>query len=118
MGRMLPEAITALAIATGCNTDPCEERVARRERVEHKRRVIRPFRDWLYKVRVCESGNRNVNTGNGFYGYYQFTVGTWHATGGSGMPHWHGLLEQSFRAVIWRKRIGNPHQSSGWPVCG
>lgn len=115
---MLPEIMAAIAIATGCNTKACEHRVAERDRIEHKKKVIRPFRAWLYKVRQCESHGKNVNTGNGFYGYYQFTLGTWHGAGGSGYPHWHGLLEQSYRAVIWRKIIGNPHQSAGWPVCG
>lgn len=33
---------------------------------------------WLYKLRMCESGgNYQTNTGNGFYGAYQFSQSTW-----------------------------------------
>lgn len=33
---------------------------------------------WLYKLRMCESGgNYQTNTGNGFYGAYQFMRSTW-----------------------------------------
>lgn len=34
--------------------------------------------DWLYKLRMCESGgNYQANTGNGYYGAYQFADATW-----------------------------------------
>lgn len=33
---------------------------------------------WLYKLRMCEShGNYQTNTGNGYYGAYQFSQSTW-----------------------------------------
>ncbi len=33
---------------------------------------------WLYKLRMCEAGgNYQANTGNGFYGAYQFMQSTW-----------------------------------------
>lgn len=33
---------------------------------------------WLYKLRMCEThGNYQANTGNGYYGAYQFALGTW-----------------------------------------
>jgi hypothetical protein len=36
--------------------------------------------DWLYTLRMCESGgNYQEDTGNGFYGAYQFTLATWGA---------------------------------------
>jgi hypothetical protein len=36
------------------------------------------LQDWLYKLRMCEShGNYQTNTGNGYYGAYQFSAGTW-----------------------------------------
>ena len=39
-------------------------------------------------VAACESGgNWAINTGNGYYGGLQFTMGTWRANGGSGSPH-------------------------------
>jgi uncharacterized protein YabE (DUF348 family) len=35
---------------------------------------------WLYKLRMCEShGNYQINTGNGYYGAYQFSAGTWNS---------------------------------------
>lgn len=36
--------------------------------------------DWLTKLRTCESGgNYSTNTGNGFYGAYQFMPATWNS---------------------------------------
>jgi hypothetical protein len=38
-------------------------------------------------IAACESGgNWSTATGNGYYGGLQFTMGTWHANGGSGSP--------------------------------
>ena len=40
------------------------------------------------RLAQCESGgNWAINTGNGFYGGLQFTLSTWRAFGGTGMPH-------------------------------
>jgi uncharacterized protein YabE (DUF348 family) len=42
---------------------------------------------WLSKLRQCESGgNYADNTGNGYYGAYQFSLGTWQRLGNSGLP--------------------------------
>lgn len=42
---------------------------------------------WLYKLRQCESGgNYQTNTGNGYYGAYQFSATTWQRIGYSGLP--------------------------------
>lgn len=36
--------------------------------------------DWLYKLRMCEThGNYTSNTGNGYYGAYQFSASTWNS---------------------------------------
>ncbi|MEL7977223.1 transglycosylase family protein [Isoptericola sp. F-RaC21] len=62
----------------------------------------------------CESGNNpRTNTGNGFYGLYQFTGRTWHAVGGKGMPHRHSRSEQTKRAQILQDRAG----WGQWPHC-
>ncbi|MFD6134221.1 transglycosylase family protein [Isoptericola sp. NPDC060257] len=62
----------------------------------------------------CESGgNPRTNTGNGFYGMYQFTGRTWHAVGGKGLPHRHGKSEQTKRAQILQDRAG----WGQWPHC-
>lgn len=63
----------------------------------------------------CESGgDPATNTGNGFYGLYQFDEQTWHSVGGSGLPHEHSAGEQTYRAQILYKQRGD----SPWPVCG
>jgi uncharacterized protein YabE (DUF348 family) len=63
----------------------------------------------------CESGgNPATNTGNGFYGLYQFDAQTWHSVGGSGLPHQNSAGEQTYRAQILYKQRGD----SPWPSCG
>ena len=63
----------------------------------------------------CESGGnpRAVNPA-GYYGLYQFSVGTWQSVGGSGMPHHASPAEQTHRAQILYSRSGR----SPWPYCG
>jgi resuscitation-promoting factor RpfE len=66
-------------------------------------------------VAACESGgNWAINTGNGYYGGLQFTMGTWHSNGGSGSPHNASRSEQIRVAenVLQSQGIG------AWPVCG
>lgn len=102
-----------------CNTHACHVRVAHKQAKAKKYRVTAPYRGWLMKVRMCESGGRyHLATGNGFFGGYQFMLSTWWRAGGRGMPHQAAPLEQDYRAVIWRLMIGNPHTTAGWPVCG
>lgn len=40
--------------------------------------------DILDALARCESGMRNLNTGNGYLGYFQFLQGTWNGLGYSG----------------------------------
>jgi len=43
---------------------------------------------WLQALRNCESGgNYQDDTGNGYYGAYQFSLGTWERLGLSGLPN-------------------------------
>lgn len=66
-------------------------------------------------VARCESGgNWAINTGNGFHGGLQFTLGTWHSNGGSGSPESASKEEQMRVAdnVLKTQGIG------AWPVCG
>lgn len=66
-------------------------------------------------VAACESGgNWAINTGNGYYGGLQFTMGTWHSNGGSGAPHAASREEQIRVAenVLHSQGIG------AWPSCG
>jgi uncharacterized protein YabE (DUF348 family) len=42
---------------------------------------------WLAALRKCESGgNYQDDTGNGYYGAYQFSLGTWERLGNTGLP--------------------------------
>lgn len=47
------------------------------------------LQSWLYKLRMCESkGNYQINTGNGYYGAYQFALSTWRSLNtGYDYPH-------------------------------
>jgi hypothetical protein len=66
-------------------------------------------------LRNCEShGNYATNTGNGFYGAYQFDLQTWRSMGGSGLPSDAPPWEQDARA----KALYQTRGSSPWPVCG
>lgn len=95
----------------GCNTHACERRVLKKFKIK----FVRPYRGWLYSVRMCESGgNYRTNTGNGFYGAYQFVLSTWRSVGGWGMPHLNPPYEQDYRAVKLRRIAG----TGPWPVCG
>lgn len=44
----------------------------------HKHHYSSARRHWLLELRKCESGNNyKINTGNGYYGAYQFAKPTW-----------------------------------------
>ncbi|GAA2017288.1 peptidoglycan hydrolase-like protein with peptidoglycan-binding domain [Nakamurella flavida] len=70
--------------------------------------------DW-YQLRMCESTNRyDINTGNGYYGAYQFDLSTWRSVGGSGYPHEASATEQDYRALIlYRNRGWSPWVCAG-----
>jgi hypothetical protein len=94
-----------------CHTEACVVRV----RTRTWTRVVAPYKRWLARVRACESANTyTINTGNGFYGAYQFTVSSWHAVGGWGMPNDARPLHQDYRAVRLLRLQGR----GAWPVCG
>lgn len=64
----------------------------------------------------CESGGnpRIVDASGQFFGLYQFTVGTWHSVGGTGLPTQASAAEQTYRAQV----LYNSRGRSPWPVCG
>ncbi|HZZ98244.1 MAG TPA: peptidoglycan-binding protein, partial [Jatrophihabitantaceae bacterium] len=50
-----------------------------------------------------------TNTGNGYYGAYQFDLSTWQSVGGSGYPNQASKAEQDARALIlYRERGWQP----------
>lgn len=77
--------------------------------------ITPPGSEYLAGLRACESGgDYSTNTGNGFYGAYQFDLQTWGSVGGSGLPSAAAPAEQDYRAaLLWRQRGSAP-----WPVCG
>jgi hypothetical protein len=84
-------------------------------RIRRKRRIVRPYNAKLERMAWCESRKRWwLNTGNGFYGGLQFTLGTWRWVGGRGYPHQNSELEQKYRAVKLIHKGGYGH----WPRCG
>jgi hypothetical protein len=69
----------------------------------------------LTAIAQCESGgNPATDTGNGFYGKYQFTLSTWQSVGGSGNPAQASEAEQDQRAAKLYAQQG----PAPWPVCG
>jgi hypothetical protein len=68
---------------------------------------------WL-ALRECESGdNYSENTGNGFYGAYQFSASTWWNLGYSGLPNLAPAWEQDAAAARLQRLTG----WSAWPIC-
>ena len=70
--------------------------------------------DW-YRLRVCESGNNYaINTGNGYYGAYQFDLSTWRSVGGTGYPHQSSPAVQDALALkLWQQRGWSPWACAG-----
>jgi len=65
-------------------------------------------------LRQCESGgNYSTDTGNGYYGAYQFSASTWHSLGYSGLPSQASPATQDQAAQQLRQRSS----SSQWPSC-
>ena len=63
----------------------------------------------------CESGgNWAINTGNGYYGGLQFSLGTWQAYGGSGLPSNASRETQIAIATKVRDASGG---YGAWPAC-
>lgn len=62
----------------------------------------------------CESGgNWSINTGNGYYGGLQFSISSWNAVGGTGLPSDASREEQIARAEQLAASGGFGH----WPSC-
>jgi soluble lytic murein transglycosylase-like protein len=100
-----------------------EERVAAARKEARKERRYAPSGGTIQGVSLatleaiaaCESGGdpTAVNPA-GYYGKYQFDMGTWASVGGSGNPAEASEAEQDYRAALLYSRAG----SSPWPICG
>ena len=70
--------------------------------------------DDFQRLRNCESGgNYHANTGNGYYGAYQFSLSTWHGLGYSGKPSDASPATQDAAARKLQSRSG----WGQWPAC-
>jgi hypothetical protein len=66
------------------------------------------------RIRNCEAGGRyDRNSGNGYYGAYQMSAGTWRSLGYSGLPHEAPPDMQDEAARKLQKRSG----WGQWPAC-
>ena len=66
------------------------------------------------RLAQCESGgNWAINNGNGYYGGLQFSLSSWQAVGGSGLPSNSSRDEQIMRAQMLQARQG----WGAWPAC-
>lgn len=73
-----------------------------------------PLTGWA-RLRECEShGDYTANTGNGYYGAYQFSAKTWHSLGLAGLPHQASPADQDAAARRLLARSGWRQ----WPNCG
>lgn len=66
------------------------------------------------KLRMCESSNEySINTGNGYFGAYQFSLSTWQGLGLTGLPSNATPAEQDAAAYKLYREAG----WSPWPAC-
>ncbi|MEX2376350.1 MAG: transglycosylase family protein, partial [Dehalococcoidia bacterium] len=65
-----------------------------------------------YAIVICESSaNVTANTGNGYYGLWQFDLATWQSVGGVGLPSDASMEEQVQRARML-------YDARGWQPWG
>jgi resuscitation-promoting factor RpfA len=68
----------------------------------------------LHKLRICESGdNYRENSGNGYYGAYQFSPATWRGLGLHGRPDRARAITQNLAA----RKLHAEDGWSAWPSC-
>ena len=85
--------------------------------------VAGPTAEQWAQVRWCESNdNYQINTGNGFYGAYQFHPTSWdYAVGAIGLNEWVGVLPHLAPPEVQDAAALSLYHLQGkgaWPVCG
>jgi hypothetical protein len=76
--------------------------------------AVAPAGGVWYALRMCESGgNYAENTGNGYYGAYQFSLQTWYGLGFSGLPSNASPATQDLAARELQAEAG----WGQWPGC-
>lgn len=82
--------------------------------VKVTRVAYRPTGSVWDRLAACESGGDwHINTGNGYYGGIQFSLRSWRAVGGQGLPHNASRDEQIHRGEKLRHIQG----WGAWPAC-
>lgn len=93
--------------------EPTVKRASRHRHMAQSEHGLTDSSVW-YRLGQCESSNDpTANTGNGYYGLYQFDLSSWHSAGGQGYPHNASRAEQLKRAKIWKEKTG----WYSWPAC-
>jgi hypothetical protein len=120
---LLAALLMATALLSSVSAEPAgastySRRIHRPYRFRASRSAIRALADipgdvWT-RLRHCESGGRYAaNTGNGFFGAYQFLPRTWRSLGYPGLPH-EAPPEMQDEAARKLQARGGWGQ---WPVC-
>ena len=76
---------------------------------------------WLAQAACIRSheGAWTSNTGNGYFGAYQFLLSTWASVGGRGLPSDASPDEQTFRAhLVWLRDGGSWSEWGTRGLCG
>ncbi|WP_375406456.1 transglycosylase family protein [uncultured Amnibacterium sp.] len=72
-----------------------------------------PTSTWNRLAQCEASGNWHINTGNGYYGGLQFSMGTWRAHGGSGNP----ARATKTRQIAIGEKVRRSQGWGAWPSC-
>ena len=113
--RTLPSAqvVAPKAVSTPAPTTPIQSATPSKQAIAASNNTVSNAGVWD-RLASCESGgNWSINTGNGYYGGFQFSAATWRSVGGSGLPHQNSKAEQIKRAQILQARSG----WGQWPGC-
>jgi hypothetical protein len=103
-------SLTGSAVASEAQTTTTSDPSA----VPANARFLPPTDEELTRLRYCEaSGRYETNTGNGFYGAYQFDAQTWRGLGLPGLPHQAPPNTQDRAATVLEQQRG----WQPWPSC-
>lgn len=108
-----PEPVTTTAYVAPVTTRRTTTTVAYYEPPSPQSRTVEPAGDIWWELALCESGGANVDTGNGYSGYLQFSDATWRSLGYSGRAVDHSYATQIEAGQALQARSG----WGQWPAC-
>jgi hypothetical protein len=102
-----------------CRTHRCWARVSEKRHAHYWVKRFHRFpvfwQRWAHGTSWCEARhNPYTNTGNGFYGGFQYTLQTAHVAGFRRRPDLTTWYEQGVRSI----RYAMAHGTGAWPRCG